>query len=119
MWKRRLARAPVSSRSTSSTSTRARPFTGEIEMRATVGMPRRLRVRLDLDLMAFQIEDVKVPPGHVDRHVVDGRGPDRAFEAAAVRVAVDDDVRAVLRDRCREALAAEVRPDSLGLAVES
>ena len=68
--------------------------------------------------IAFELEDVEVAPRDVHGDVVDGGRTDRALEAAPVRVTVEDDVRPVLRDRRREAIAAEVRPDPLRLAVQ-
>src|SRR6266511_2074291 len=77
-----------------------------------------LRARLDLDLVALELEDVEVTSRYVDGDVVHRDRPDRTLEAAGVRMAVEDDVGPVLRDRRREAVAPEVRPDSLRLAVE-
>jgi hypothetical protein len=82
----------------------------------TVGTASSLRAGLDLHRVPLQIEHVEVAARHVHGHVVDGHRADRALEAARVGVAVEDDVRPVLRDRRREAVAAEVRPDPLGLA---
>jgi hypothetical protein len=68
--------------------------------------------------MTFELEDVEIPPGDMDGDVVDRRGADRALEAAAVGMPVEDDVGPVLRDRRREPVAAEIRPDPLRLAVQ-
>src|SRR5512132_718387 len=114
MWKRRFAAAPVRSSSTASMSKSARPFTGEIEMRATDGTTLGY-ARLDFHLVTLELEHVEVAAGDVDGDVVDRRGADRALEAAAVGMSVEDDVGPVLRDRRREPVAAEIRPDPLRL----
>src|SRR5438034_2238409 len=68
--------------------------------------------------MALQLEDVEVATRYVHGDVVHRHAADRAFEAAAVGVAVQDDVGTVFRDRGSKAVAAEIRPDSLRLAVQ-
>lgn len=68
--------------------------------------------------MPLELEDVEVPARHVHRDVVDRNRADRAFEATDVRVAMEDDVGAVLRDRRCEAVAAEIRPDPLRFSVQ-
>src|SRR6266550_2987954 len=87
-------------------------------MRLTEGTPPRLRAGLHLDFVTLQLEDVEVASRDVYGDVVDRRRSDRPLEAAGVRVAVEDHVRPVLGDRGSEAIAAEVRPDALRLAVQ-
>src|SRR4029077_8521275 len=99
MWNRLFSAAPVRSSRISARSTSASPFTGAIEMRLTDGTSPRLRARLDLDLVPFELEDVAVATGNGDGGGGNRLRPDCAFETAAVGVAVQDDVGTVLRDR--------------------
>src|SRR5919202_2944452 len=116
MWKRRFSATPVRSSITSSGWMSPSAFTGATLIRETVATPGTLRSGLDLHLVPLEIEDVEIAPGYVDGDVVHGDAPDRALELAGVRVAVEDDVGPVLGDRRREAVAAEVRPNPVGLA---
>src|SRR4051794_2270759 len=122
---------------TPSGGTRPSPLTGAVEIQLTTGTAQAhvappatarcrtwcrvrdaLRASLDLDLVALELEDVEVPPGHVDRDVIDRHAPNRTLEAAAMGMAVQDDVGPILGDRAREPVAAEKRPDPLGLPVQ-
>jgi hypothetical protein len=68
--------------------------------------------------VTLELEHIEIPPGDMDGDVVDRCRADRTLEAAAVGVAVEHDVGPVLRNRRREPVAAEIRPDPLGLAVQ-
>src|SRR4051812_39738175 len=87
---------------------------GTARCRTWCGGCDALRASLDFDLVALQLKNVEVPPGHVDRDVVDRHAPDRTLEAAAMGMAVEDDVGPVFGDRARKPLAAEKGPDPFG-----
>lgn len=67
---------------------------------------------------AVELEDPEVASGDVDGHVVDRNLADATFERAGVGVPVQDEVGAVLGDRRREPIAAEVRVDARRLPLE-
>jgi predicted nucleotidyltransferase len=78
----------------------------------------RLRYRRRIPLARVELEDPEVLAGDVHRDVVDGRLADRASERTGVRVPVQREIRPEFGDRRGEALAAEERPDPLGLSVQ-
>src|SRR5947209_10789575 len=126
--KRRSPATPARPSSTSSGLTTCRDFTGATEMRATrPSMPptyllRRLAHLHDFsaapDAAAVELEDPEVAARHVHGDVVDRDVADAALERARVGVSVQDEVGAVLGDRGREPLGAEVRLDAGRLAFE-
>ena len=67
---------------------------------------------------AVELEDPEVTAGHVDGDVVDRDVADAALERAGVGVSVQDEVGAVLGDRGRHPVAAEIGVDTRRLALE-